>query len=227
MAQYGRPGSDVSTGAWAATPLYEKIDEATCSDADYVQSANNPSSDTFECGLSSVSDPGVHTGHVLRCRVVGSGTGTIDFGLYQGSTAIATYGATAWPASFTTWTLNLSEAQAGNITDYADLRVRVIAHKTSGGLAYARCSWAELEAPDASATEHQKAVAGSLSGAGGLARSGAKGLAGTLAAAGAAAASLLRYVSASGSVTGSAVVGRALRRARVLAGSITMGGGEE
>ena len=38
MVQKARPVSDASTGNWVVTPLYEKIDEPTPSDADFVSS---------------------------------------------------------------------------------------------------------------------------------------------------------------------------------------------
>jgi hypothetical protein len=154
MTQYGRPDGDISAGGWTystGSTLYGTIDEVTPSDTDYDQSANNPSADTFECSLSSVTDPTDHTNTALKCRVVGQGTGTFNFQLIQGTTVIASYGVTSWPTlpSYTTYTLNLTTGEAANITDYTDLRVRVIANKTSGGLAFCACTWSEFSCPDA------------------------------------------------------------------------------
>lgn len=72
--QYARPSADVTDGGWtnevgSATDLYASLDEATASDADYIQSSVNPSSDVAEVALSDVADPGVHTGHIIRFRV--------------------------------------------------------------------------------------------------------------------------------------------------------------
>jgi hypothetical protein len=160
MAQFARPDSVITAGTW--TGAATAIDESTPSDADFVFSQNNPN-DTFEVGLSDVTDPGASTGHVLRVRLCrgdadgttpsSSGTSTnYALALVQGTTVIASVGTTAAPTSWTTVTLNLSGAEADAITDYADLRVRVTASGGGGSAANRRdvaVSWIEVETPDA------------------------------------------------------------------------------
>src|SRR5690606_1929191 len=76
-------------------------------------------------------DPGVHTGHVVRVRAnctVQVGTNwKYRIQLFQGGTLIADTGGSgiAMTAGWTTYTLSPSTAEAGNITDYTDLRVYV------------------------------------------------------------------------------------------------------
>lgn len=159
-SQYGRPNSDVSTGNWLdhlySTPLYDDIDEITAEDTDYIQSAINPSIDTCEIGLSSVTDPGFHTGHIVRYRYATgmSGTGKpseIDLivRLMEGANEIASWSHSnlAGDLLFVTSTQTLTEAQAGLISDYSNLRLRFTANRLGIGARdiWVEISWAEFE----------------------------------------------------------------------------------
>ncbi len=60
--QYARPTSDVADGTWlnelgTGTALYASVDEVSADDADWIQSAENPASDTVKLGLGSISTP--------------------------------------------------------------------------------------------------------------------------------------------------------------------------
>lgn len=159
MAQYGRPDSDVTAtnfaGFSATTPgsFYTNIDESSANDSDYVYTIGT--SATYECGLSNVTDPGVHTGHTFRWRVslsgpLGGGDDPIGYSvsLYQGATLISTYSGSVAIATVAGASQTLSSGEAGSITDYTDLRLRfVVASATSPAV---RFTWAELEVPDAS-----------------------------------------------------------------------------
>jgi len=161
MAQFVRPTSDVTNG-WASGG-FEDINEASPSDADFTYSIDKPASDVLEVHVGDPTTPMPDTGHVVRYRVatvdggVLSGDGTLvtlDVSLYQGATLIS--GPTAatgfnnatWsPQSFT-----VSEAEAANITDYSDLRIRFLAAGGAGSPGDRRgaaVSWAEVELPDA------------------------------------------------------------------------------
>ena len=99
MAQFARPSSDVATGNWTSTPLWQKVDEVTRSDTDFISSANNTSGDTCELGLSNISDPALSTGHVLRyayrkSAAVGHSI-DVRVRLLQGVTEIASFTHTA------------------------------------------------------------------------------------------------------------------------------------
>lgn len=158
MAQYGRPDIDVSAtnfaGFSATTPgsFYTNIDESSADDSDYVYTLTTGAS--YECGLSDVSDPGVHTGHVYRWRValsgpLGPGEDPVDYtvSLYEGATLIASHAGSIGVATVTAASDTLSSGEAAAITDYTDLRLRfAVASATSPAVRFA---WAELEVPDA------------------------------------------------------------------------------
>ncbi len=60
--QYARPASDVADGSWlnelgTGTNLFASVDEVSTNDADWIQSAENPASDTVKLGLGSISTP--------------------------------------------------------------------------------------------------------------------------------------------------------------------------
>lgn len=161
MAQFGRPDSDVTVNSWTATPLWQKIDESTFSDADFISGDNN-TNDSCEVGLSNVGDPLSSTGHVFRYRYRKSAAGgnarNITVGLYQGGTLIAEQTHNGISETFTAGSLTLTGTQADSITDYNDLRIRFTASGTTGGPGGNRravqVSWAELEVPNAPAVEY-------------------------------------------------------------------------
>jgi hypothetical protein len=164
MAQFARPNSDVTVTNWTGTPTnttgnrYTNIDEATPSDTDYCYGANNSSTATFEAGLSSLTDPEVHTGHIVRWRYAKTAAGSLSgtggtvnqtVGLYQGTTLIASDTVTTG-GSWTAGSFTLTEGEAANISDYTNLRLR-FTQSGSGGGGNARgsaVSWVELEVPD-------------------------------------------------------------------------------
>lgn len=172
MAQFARPSSDVVFTILGATPIdtagdrYQNVDESTPNDTDYVYSQNNPSgSSSAEFGLSSITDPGVDTGHVLRIRTaqIDEDSGTHPMGANTGGTATSLawelrQGATVIqsgsinPGAFATTTINLTDTNVTNITNYSDLRVDVNPSGGGGSPANRRAvaiSWIELEVPDA------------------------------------------------------------------------------
>jgi len=153
MAQYGRPGSDITTG-WTTTPLWSKLDEVTPDDADFI-TGTGPTK-TAEVLLSSVTDPGVHTGHVwsLRLKATGSGAGEkVSVALYQGSTSIEILvnNATIVRNAFNLWTGSL--VNAANITNYGDLRIRLVTGGSNGASETIQCSWIQMEYPDPEAAQ--------------------------------------------------------------------------
>jgi len=149
MAQYARPISpDISTGGWTVTPLWEKIDEITPSDLDYITSIKNPIADTFEVTLSSVTDPGILLGHVIRVRAIDDkANGILDFYLYEGANLRASRTGIALSTSWTTYDYTLTIGEADNIGNYSNLSLRVVASGTANNFVYV--SWAEFEVPSA------------------------------------------------------------------------------
>lgn len=148
MVQLARPIADISDGSWTTdsggTSLFAAIDEATASDADYIQSSGDASDDAVEVALSAISDPGIiDTGHILRWRMSKDGPATMHatVQLVEGSTVRAErvyfdIPDTATDYSFTLTTGQIGEATA--ISDYGNLRVRIIKHRAD---AY---SWSDL-----------------------------------------------------------------------------------
>lgn len=161
MAQFGRPSSDVSAGAWTPTPLWSNLDEAVAADADFI-ACDNSTNDFCEVQLTGIAnDPLSATGHVIRYRYRKSASSgnsrSVQVALYQGGTLIAS-GSVHTPTT-TTWTagtFTLTSTQANAITDYSDLRLRFIATGSTGGSQGNRravqVSWAELEVPSATTT---------------------------------------------------------------------------
>jgi hypothetical protein len=157
MAQFARPDSDVSAGLWdhigTPTTLYECIDEVTPNDGtDYIECLNGDDS-TCEVGLSTVTDPAVGTGHIIRFTMQGTGSGgpeRCEVQLFDGATQRATTGTQTSRGAWAQKTYTLSAAEADAIVDYTDLRFKII----SSNLGASEDMWvtqAELEVPDAAA----------------------------------------------------------------------------
>lgn len=148
MAQFGRPVSDASDGAWlnqaaSAVDMYTSIDEVTASDTDYVESELNPSASPVVFGLTTtLEDPVSSSSHILRWRrqkdASGGGTIGLTVELRQSyvsegtpGTLIATATADAdIPAAWTDTSYTLSAGEADAITDYTALYVRIVANQT-------------------------------------------------------------------------------------------------
>jgi hypothetical protein len=135
--QIARPDSDVALGSWTdqdggTTNIWQTIDEILANDADYIKSSVDPSADTYECGLTNVEDPTIHTDHGVSYRYKKSITsGQIDLvvKLLQGSTEIASWSHLNIGDGLLTAEQELTEEQAAVITDYTDLRIRFVASK--------------------------------------------------------------------------------------------------
>jgi len=145
--QYARPDSDISTGSWTTAPLWQKIDEVTPNDADYIQTAATASS-TAKVGLSNVTDPQSSSGHIVRFRArqYNFGYNNMTVALYQGDTLIRSYTTPALTTSWTAYSFTLTAAEADSITDYTDLRLWFTAATISSVIPI-QVSWAELEVP--------------------------------------------------------------------------------
>jgi len=135
MPQIARPDEDVSAGTWTPSPsspatLFDKIDEATPDDADFISSPVAPAAAAVEIGLQTLSDPGASDGHKVRYRIRKdqSGGAQIDgtAQLLQGAVVIASWAHTNVTNTWTTFEQTLSGAEADAITDYADLRVKFV-----------------------------------------------------------------------------------------------------
>lgn len=157
MAQFGRPDGDVTN---TGTGGFASIDEATASDSDFWWGADNTAAE-LEVSLGALTDPVSSSGHVVRYRIAKTNDGVLDgagnsvtvtMRLMQGATEIAADTAKTATGTWTTYTFNLSGAQADAITDYSDLRIEFVTSASGGNPTNRRgaaVSWAELEVPDA------------------------------------------------------------------------------
>ena len=159
-AQFGRPSATPTPGTWTVFPTtstrHEAIDEAVQNgDTDYI-STTNTGGDSAYFSLSAVSDPQTSSGHIIRVTAKASGTGAtnleqVSMRLYtSGGTEITNGTAyqTVTRGAYTTYSYTLTATQANNITDYAQLRIRVQTRNIAAG-EYIRVTQAEFEVPDA------------------------------------------------------------------------------
>lgn len=156
--QAGSPNGDISIGSWIDEGtvdndgfLYTSIDEASADgDDSYIVSLGTTT--TAEVGLSTLQDPGVDTGHIIHVWIRSIGSGGAEkmrVALFQGATEIATSGNLSNRSStYAEQIFTIAEANATNITDYADLRIRIIS-RTLGGSEEMRVTKVEFEIPDA------------------------------------------------------------------------------
>lgn len=125
-SQIVAPTSDISAGSWLSTgaSMYAVLDESVASDADYIYVSSDS---TAEIKFAPAVDPGVHTAHKVKYRIRGNDAATITVSLRQGtSTEIASWAHTSASSSWTSYEQTLSSGEAGNITDYTDLRLRFV-----------------------------------------------------------------------------------------------------
>ncbi len=157
-AAYARPDSDILVDEYIPKPsspttLWDKLDEVSPNDStDFVFTIETPTSGTarFRVGLTNVTDPVVHTGHVIKVRtrefdLGGSPSQVVE--LRQGSTLIKSLNITP-VGSWHTTTYTLSEAEAALITDYTALAFWVSAAGVigpEGDVVYV--TWMEFSVP--------------------------------------------------------------------------------
>lgn len=140
MAQYGRPSADTYIGNYkdqgdGASNIYQAIDEASPSDADYIKSESGPSASPYCAALTTLEDPLSSSGHVFRYRFRKSAAGgaqiNIKAQLRQGYVNEGTPGTLIKEIEHVdvgeSWTTNpytLSAGEADAITDYTSLFIR-------------------------------------------------------------------------------------------------------
>lgn len=127
---YIRPSTDNLLGNWTdegdgTTNIYLSIDEVTISDADYIQSGSNPSTDIYRTKLQSASDPLTSGGHFVNYRYrKNPDVGTINLivRLKEGTTTVrASWTHNNITNTWVTASQELSTAEADSITDYTNL----------------------------------------------------------------------------------------------------------
>jgi len=131
LTQYMFPIADVS-GSWTQSPLYSKVNEYYADDLNYIQSQPVPVNNGTELLLGTAGNiPSSLTGHVLRYRYeknMNSSTGiNLTIGLYQGNTLIKEATHSNLQKGWVDGVMTLTTGEAATITNYTNLRVRLIA----------------------------------------------------------------------------------------------------
>ncbi len=172
MTQFGRPVADPVTGGWSGgANLFGEIDEVSASEADLIETGNNPSNDVCEVDLTtSLGDPLSSSTHIVRYRykkhAAAGRTIELRVRLLQGGaggTQIAIWTHSDIGETIVQADNTLSSGEADSITDYTDLSLEFRGNTSGGGAARkAQVSWAVLEIPDAAGfIEGAVAIAGS------------------------------------------------------------------
>lgn len=130
------PASDISVGNWkteagATSNLFQSLDETNANDADYIISELAPNQSAVEIKFASATDPAVSDRHYVTYRygkTVNNGR-RVDQVIYfkSGATVIAQWTHTDVPYGITEVTQLLTSTQTDAITDYTDLRLRIVA----------------------------------------------------------------------------------------------------
>lgn len=152
MSQFARPEADVVIGAWVddgggTTNLFEAINEPIASDADFIRSETSEipidqdftSEETLTSAyvtkLSTVLDPGIDTGFKIRFRISKNIAGGLPLSIfmelrqdYEDETLLGSLIAARLVSDIsetnTDSELELTEAEAGLITDFSNLFFR-------------------------------------------------------------------------------------------------------
>jgi hypothetical protein len=151
------PDGDVSTGSWTSTPLWSKIDELVRDTSDLVTTTVNNSTDSFRVSLTDLpATPVTDDKHLVRVswdvnQKISDGLTTLTVTLIQGaSTQIAqksqvyAFGL-GGPPAFLTLIMELTPAEAANITDYTDLAIDVSVTTTATADRDIEVFWANLQ----------------------------------------------------------------------------------
>ncbi len=167
MAQFLRPSIDITLNAWVnqsagTTNLFQSIDETDDvgidHETDFVGQGSGANNNFYEVRLSApTSTPLVRRAHIVRYRYRKSQAlghvRNLQVELRQGATLIATGNlhsdiTVLWQEG----AFSLTPAQAGNISDYTNLRLRFIPTGTittpTGSRRMVQVSWAQMRVPD-------------------------------------------------------------------------------
>ena len=137
MTQYSYPDDDSSVGAWTAssgTDRWEMIndDQASLDNADYITSAagGDTNTDQIVVTLTDISTPEDRDDHYIKYRVKGSGgmmgsVPTFQVELMEGVTVHKSDTKSDVGGSFEDVSITISSGDAGDISDYSALTIRM------------------------------------------------------------------------------------------------------
>ncbi len=155
MSQFARPDTSswtIGTNPINAATRSLAVNEVIQDDSDYVE-FTVPGVDFVRWHLSDVTDPSIHTGHIIRFARTASSTGGVSLTyrfqnfISPSFLTIAQFGEIGISSGtpFFAGGLTLSEAAAALIVDYTQMYFRV---DFDAGPADAWVSWVEMEVPD-------------------------------------------------------------------------------
>jgi hypothetical protein len=127
VSRFARPVRDISRGGWlpsSGTNLYAMVDDAGAEDGDYI-STNG--SEPCEMALQPVRDPNTSSNQVVRYWAHSPAGAPLIVELRQGAVLIASWTHDTLPSTSTRFEQTLTSAQCDSITNYADLRVKLVA----------------------------------------------------------------------------------------------------
>ena len=158
MVQTALPSATVSNswtiaGSTPAATAHESVDDPVATPDDAVTLLEETTQgETFRVNIGSLTDPVSSTGHVIRARCQGTGSGAperIQLKLFQGTTEKAASGNLAIVrGSWNDKSYTLSDVEADSITDYTDLRIDVNGIVLGGGSDKLEVTQVFFEVPD-------------------------------------------------------------------------------
>lgn len=138
--QFARPTADVFNQAWSlqgsGASAAARVGEAVLDDATFIQESSAVT-DLIKFTLGAIVNPGVTTGHYIRCRAKSSAaaTGTVSVELRStggGSTYKALTSVGSLTTSYVDYDVSLSSGEAAAIANYGALELWITG--VSGGL---------------------------------------------------------------------------------------------
>ncbi len=136
-----------ATNSFSPTPVHEQVDDLTNV---VTSSVSAGTSDSFTLAMASMTDPGTDEGHVLRVRgrALDNEPVRIRIMLLQGGTTLKYWGRDL-DFEESTVRVAIPASVASGLTDYSDVRVRIVKFNELWNESNRRAeiNWIELEAP--------------------------------------------------------------------------------
>ncbi len=136
-----------ATNSFSPTPVHEQVDDLTNV---VTSSVSAGTSDSFTLAMASMTDPGTDEGHVLRVRgrALDNEPVRIRIVLLQGGTTLKYWGRDLYFQE-STMRVAIPASVASGLTDYSDVRVRIVKFNElwNENNRRAEINWIELEAP--------------------------------------------------------------------------------
>lgn len=125
-ARFARPIRDISRGNWqpsSGSDLWAMVDDPGNSDGDFISTSGAA---PCELLLGPVRDPNTSENQVIRYEAYSPSGGPMTVELRQGALLIASWTHASLPTTMTQFAQTLTGAQCDSITDYTDLRIKLV-----------------------------------------------------------------------------------------------------